>query len=307
LLVTILGLYLANRITSPLIRLIRASSAVASGNLDVQVESPGDDEIGALVASFNRMVQQLRESVIYRDLLGRAVSLPIREQLRQAFYAGDLRLSGQDVMTTVLISDIRNFTALSERADSTTVLTWLNEYFGDLVPVISANNGVINSFAGDSLMAFFGVLPKPISESEGAYQACQAAVEMCMIIERFNERRQQHGEPPLVTGIALHSGVVTAGGLGSAERVQYTIIGDTVNSTNRLGEFTKNFNENVVLISQQTVEALGPRRTDFTMEFLGEYELRGKSAPMAIYRLAISPYNAGQLPPQLPSQRSVLQ
>ncbi len=286
LIVTILGLYLANRITTPLIHLIRASSAVASGNLDVQVERTGADEIGLLVASFNRMVHQLRESVIYRDLLGRAVSLPVREQLRQSFHAGELQLSGQNVRTTVLMSDIRNFTGLSEHADSTTVLRWLNEYFSDLVPVISSNSGVISSFAGDSLVAFFGVLPKPLSEAEGTYQACCAATQMCALIERLNQRRHTRGEPPLVTGIALHSGIVTAGSLGSTERLQYTIVGDTVNATNRLGEFTKSFNDNVILVSQQTVDALGERRHNFTLEPLGNYALRGKSTPMVIYRLS---------------------
>lgn len=286
LIVTIVGLYLANRITTPLVQLIRASSAVASGNLDVQVDRSGADEIGLLVASFNRMVQQLRESVIYRDLLGRTVSLPVREQLRQSFHAGELQLAGQNVMTTVLMSDIRNFTTLSEHADSTTVLRWLNEYFSDLVPVISSNNGVISSFAGDSLVAFFGVLPKPLAEAEGTYQACIAATQMCALIERLNHCRQLRGEPPLVTGIALHSGMVTAGSLGSTERLQYTIVGDTVNATNRLGEFTKRFNDNVILVSQQTVDALGERRHDFTLEPLGNYELRGKSTPMMIYRLS---------------------
>jgi len=307
LIVTILGLYLANRITAPLVRLIRASGAVASGNLDVQVETTSGDEISLLIDSFNRMVSQLRENVIYRDLLGRAVSLPVREQLRQAFYAGELRLSGQDVSTTVLISDIRNFTALSEQADSTTVLGWLNEYFSDLVPVISGNNGVINSFAGDSLMAFFGVLPKPVTEAAGAYQACLAATEMCAFIERLNERRSQRGEPPLVTGIALHSGTAAAGGLGSVERVQYTIIGDTVNTTNRLGEFTKSFSENVILVSQQTVNALGRHRNDFLLELLGEYEVRGKAAPMFVYRLSAHPLYAGaQSAPNGATPRSIL-
>ncbi|MBX3011282.1 MAG: HAMP domain-containing protein [Caldilineaceae bacterium] len=285
LLVTLLGLYLANRITTPLVRLIRASSAVASGNLDVQVDPAGADEIGLLVASFNRMIQQLRESVIYRDLLGRTVSPPVREQLRQAFQAGELRLAGQDVMTTVLMSDIRNFTPLSEQADSTTVLRWLNEYFSELVPAINGNQGVINAFAGDSLVAFFGVLPKPLTPSAGAYHACVAAQQMLAVIEQSNERRLQRGEPPLLTGIALHSGVVTAGGLGSAERLQYTIVGDTVNATSRLGEFTKTFNDNVIVVSQQTIDALGPRRKEFYFEPLGQHLLRGKSAPITLYRL----------------------
>lgn len=285
LIVIIVGLYLANRITIPLARLIRASSDIAGGNLNVQVDTSGTDEIGILVASFNHMVQQLRETVIYRDLLGRTVSVPVRDQLRQAFHAGELQLSGQAVMATVLMSDIRNFTPISEKADSTTVLRWLNEYFSELVPVISGNNGVISSFAGDSLVAFFGVLPKPGTLAEGAYSACLAATQMLELIERLNERRHQRGEPPLLTGIALHSGIVTAGGLGSSERVQYTVVGDTVNATSRLGEFTKNFKENVIVASQQTVEALEGQSNDFYLEALGNYELRGKLTPMTIYRL----------------------
>jgi adenylate cyclase len=288
LVVTILGLYLANRMTVPLLQLIRASRAVAGGNLTTQVDVKGSDEIGLLTASFNQMVQQLRESVIYRDLLGRAVSAPVRDQLRQAFQAGELRLSGQNVMTTVLISDIRNFTAISEQADSTTVLRWLNEYFSELVPVVGGNNGVLSSFAGDSLVAFFGVLPKPVCQAEGAYQACLAATQMCSLIERLNERRAQRGDPPLITGIALHSGLATAGGLGSAERVQYTIVGDTVNAASRLGEFAKGFTENTILISRQTVEALGPRSTDFVIEPMGQYAIRGKTAAMGVCRLRSS-------------------
>lgn len=285
LVVIILGLYLANRITMPLTRLIRASSDIAGGNLNVKVDISGTDEIGILVASFNHMVQQLRETVIYRDLLGRTVSVPVRDQLRQSFHAGELQLSGQAVMATVLMSDIRNFTPISEKADSTTVLRWLNEYFSELVPVISGNNGVISSFAGDSLVAFFGVLPKPGTLTEGAYSACLAATQMLALIERLNERRRLRGEPPLLTGIALHSGIVTAGGLGSSERVQYTVVGDTVNATSRLGEFTKNFKENVIVASQQTVDALEGQGNHFYLEALGSYELRGKLTPMTIYRL----------------------
>lgn len=285
LIVIVVGLYLANRITMPLARLIRASSAVAGGNLDVRVDTSGADEIGILVASFNHMVQQLRETVIYRDLLGRSVSAPVREQLRQAFHAGELHLSGQAVMATVLMSDIRNFTSISEQADSTTVLRWLNEYFSELVPVISGNNGVISSFAGDSLVAFFGVLPKPGTLAEGAYSACLTAIQMLAAIEQINARRATRGEPPLLTGIALHSGIVTAGGLGSSERVQYTVVGDTVNATSRLEEFTKNFKENIAVVSQQTVDALGMQSNNFYLEALGNYELRGKLTPMTIYRL----------------------
>lgn len=285
LLVIVVGVYLARRITYPLLQVVRASAEVAQGNLEVQVEPVGNDEVAVLAHSFNYMVSGLREGSIYRDLLGRTVSPEVREQLRQSFASGNLRLEGQSAVATVLMSDIKGFSALSEEADPTTILAWLNEYFGELVPIVTSNHGVVHEFIGDAVLAFFGVLPRPLTPQESAYHACQAAVEMIKAIERINIRRIGRGDPPFMTGIGINTGPVTAGGLGAADRVRYTIIGDTVNTTERLESFTREFGESSVVISQSTFSALREWRHEFNLEPLGGHTFKGKSEPLLIYRL----------------------
>lgn len=285
LLIIATGVYLANRITQPLLRVVGASAEVARGNLEVNVETHSKDEVEVLAYSFNHMVSRLREGSIYRDLLGRTVSPEVREQLRQTFAAGDLRLEGQTLEATMLISDIRDFTTLSEKAPPATVLIWLNEYFSEMVPLITAQGGVVNMFEGDALLAFFGVLPRPLPAQESAYRACRAAVDMLQAIEQINARRLARGEPALITGIGINTGPVTAGGLGSADRLNYTVIGDTVNTTQRLEGFTRQFGESGAVISQYTYEALVDCRKEFNLRPGGTQTFKGKTAALEVYRL----------------------
>jgi class 3 adenylate cyclase/CheY-like chemotaxis protein len=284
-LIIAMGFYLAHRITQPLLRVVRASAEVARGNLEINVETHSRDEVAVLAYSFNQMVSRLREGSIYRDLLGRTVSPEVREQLRHTFTTGDLRLEGQTVVATVLISDIRDFTTLSEKAPPATILVWLNEYFSEMVPLITAEGGVVNMFEGDALLAFFGVLPRPLPAHESAYRACRAAARMLQTIEQINARRAARGEPALITGIGLNTGPVTAGGLGSADRLNYTVIGDTVNTTQRLENFTRQFGESGVVISQHTYDALDGCRKEFELRPGGAQTFKGKTESLQVYRL----------------------
>ncbi len=281
-----LGVYLANRITYPLLHVAVASAKVAQGDLDVQVESTGDDEVAVLAHSFNQMVSGLREGSIYRDLLGRTVSPEIREQLRQGLASGDVSLQGQEAVATVLMSDICGFTTLSESENPTTILGWLNEYFEELVPIITDHGGVIGGFAGDAVLAFFGILPHSLSAQESAWRACQTALAMLEAIERLNIRRTKRGEPIFRAGIGVNTGPVTAGALGSFDRMHYTIIGDTVNATARLENLTRKLGEeNSAVISQHTLLALGERRYEFELESLGAHTVKGKVEQLIVYRL----------------------
>ena len=295
LLVITLGVYLANRITQPLLRMVAASAQVAQGNLDVQVDTAGNDEIAVLAHSFNEMVAGLREGNIYRDLLGRTVSPEVREQLRQGFASGDVSLEGQEAMATVLMSDIRGFTTLSESENPTTIMSWLNEYFEELVPIITDNGGVISKFDGDALLAFFGVLPRPLPAQESAGQACQTALAMLEAVERLNIRRVKRGEPPFGAGIGINTGPVTAGALGAADRLHYTIIGDTVNTTARLEDLTRQFGEeNSAVISQHTLFALRERRHEFGLESMGAHNVKGKIEQLLVYQLKPAKIAAGR-------------
>ncbi len=258
LLVIAVGVSIAGQITRPLLKVVNASSEVARGNLEVKVEPSGNDEVAVLAHAFNYMVAGLQEGSMYRDLLGRTVSPEVREQLRQTFQSGTLRLEGQEAVATVLMTDIRGFTTLSERADPATVFNWLNEYFAELVPIITANSGVVNKFDGDALLAFFGILPKLLPPKQSAYLSCRTAVRILKVVERINVRRVERGNPPLATGIGINTGVVTAGGLGTSDRMHYTIIGDTVNTTQRLEGLTRQlFNVSGIVISHSNVHGAG--------------------------------------------------
>jgi len=280
-----LGAVLASRITRPLTQMVRAAAQVAQGNLEVKVQTSGSDEVAVLGHAFNYMVTGLQEGFIYRDILGRTVSPEVREQLRQAFASGNLRLEGQNVTATVLISDIRGFTTLSENEEPTTVLAWLNEYFGGLVPIISGHGGVVDKFEGDAILAFFGILPRPLPQKESAYQACLAAVAMLKRIDRLNDQRAANGLPPYVTGIGLNTGAVTAGGLGTADRLNYTVIGDAVNIAQRLESMTRQFGANAIVLSENTAAALEEHAAEFHLELLGTQALKGKREEVIVYRL----------------------
>lgn len=292
-LVILVGIYLANLITNPLQRLLRATSEVALGNLEVKVDSKGDDEVAVLAHSFNSMVAELQEGSIYRDLLGRTVSPEVREQLRQTFTSGDLRLEGQEAVATVLMTDIRAFTSISEKAEPARVFEWLNEYFGKMVPLVVEHGGVVNKFDGDAMLAFFGILPRMTSPKKSALSACEAALAIMAEIDKLNALRASRGEPPMITGVGVHTGVVIAGGLGSRDRLHYTIIGDTVNTTQRVESLTRNLMDvSGALVSQATLDALGGLQERFHLVDLGEHAIKGKAEPIRVYRL---------LPGDLPS------
>src|SRR3990172_1131392 len=288
LLVIFVGVYLANQITRLLLQVTRASAQVAQGNLDIKVASRGDDEVALLANSFNVMVSRLQEGSVYRDLLGRAVSPEVREQLRRSFESGDLRLEGQTTEATVMMTDIRSFTTVSERQEPTTVLRWLNEYFGELVPIVTAYGGVVDKFEGDAMLAFFGLLPSPLGPQESAYNACQAAQEMLEVIDQLNAQREKRGDPPFITGIGINTGPVTAGGLGTADRLSYTVIGDTVNTVQRLESFTRQLGASSAVIGQTTYEALQDKQFELNLEALGSFSLKGKREAVSIYRLRSS-------------------
>jgi len=280
-----IGYTLAGQITNPLSEVVAAASQISQGNWDTTVEVSGNDELAFLGFAFNYMVSHLQEGEIYCDLLGRSVTPQVRDQLRQGLSSGELKLEGQNTIATIIITDIRDFTVVSENQTPTTILSWLNQYYGELVPLIASHDGVTHEFTGDSLMAFFGILPVALSPSESAYQACRAAGDMIRVIDAMSARRQKTGEPPLITGIGVNTGMVAAGGMGSADRLHYAVIGDTVNATARLEGLTKEIGQTSAIISEETFEALGDRQGEFRIIPMGSRTVKGKAESITIYRL----------------------
>jgi adenylate cyclase len=298
-LVALTGISVANRISKPLLEIVNASQQVSQGNLDVRVYSDGNDEVAVLAHSFNQMVDGLREGSLYRDLLGRTVSPEVRDTLRDTLQAGGLRLEGQDAMATVMLADVKDFVTLSENEDPTTILRWLNELFGRLVPLVTTYSGVVNAFSGDALFAFFGILPTPLHIAESAYLACRAAVEMQNELNTLNDLRTRRGDPVIRMGIGINSGAVTAGGLGTENRLHYTIIGDTVNTTQRIESIAHMLDESAIMISKPTAIAIWDNRDQFKLQPYGEHLVKGKQEALKIYRLFPGDSDQGHLMEEL--------
>jgi adenylate cyclase len=190
-------------------------------------------------------------------------------------------LGGQKQYATVMFSDIRGFTALSETMDPTDVVTMLNEYLEEMVAELDEWNGVLDKFIGDGMVAVFG---PPLSEHDGAERAIRCAHGMLERLTVLNERRGERDEVPLRIGIGIHSGNVVAGEIGSrTRRMEYTHIGDAMNTASRIESMTKELSVQV-LVSEETRQQAGD--IDLQLKPMGEIVLRGHTKPTTLFTLA---------------------
>jgi adenylate cyclase len=186
-------------------------------------------------------------------------------------------LAGEERVATILFSDIRSFTAMTCGVPSQQVLAWLNRYLTAMDEVIKENRGFLNKFIGDGIMVVFGA---PLSEGPGedACRAVRCALEMLASLEKWNATKPA-GEPTLKIGIGIHTGQVTAGNVGSPSRLEYSVIGDTVNLASRLEALTKDKGVPIVL-SPATFEHI---QAQFSAVSLGETPVRGFKEPIPLY------------------------
>ncbi len=284
-LIVLIGLLLSNSITKRLGALVKASADIASGDLETYVNVRGTDEIGVLSVTFNLMVEGLREGSIYRDLLGRSVTPEVRDQLRTSFSDGALMLKGQSSEATILFADFRGYTTMAEFTEPAEVMKTLNDYFAGVVPIISLHGGVVNKFDGDAVMAFFGILPKYLPAKVSALQATHAGLEMLEHIRGVNKERTESGKQAFEMGIGISTGTVIAGGLGSEDRVHYTVVGDTVNTAQRIQQITRDLGGTALVISDQTYRKLGPVRHQFRFGRKGLAQLKGKQQEVLVHEV----------------------
>ncbi|MGH9556102.1 MAG: CHASE2 domain-containing protein [Terriglobales bacterium] len=191
----------------------------------------------------------------------------------------EIVLGGQERTATVLFSDIRSFTAITAGKPSTEVLAWLNDYFTAMSAIVQKNGGFLNKFIGDGIMALYGI---PLGEGAQA-DACRAvrtALEMQSELEALNREAARDGQRPrLAIGVGIHTGPLTAGNVGSRDRMEYSVIGETVNLASRLEGLTKDFHTGIVL-SPATWALV---RDSFQTRELGEAEVRGFEGKVRVY------------------------
>jgi class 3 adenylate cyclase len=243
----------------------------------VQVPVLSNDEVGYLAERFNEMVAGLRRGELLRNLLNLYVS---PEVAREALEHG-ASLGGQLVQCTVLFSDIRSFTTLSEQLNPADLITLLNRYMSKMVDVIVSYGGMVNKFGGDSLLAVFGTPLNPLPQH--AVTGIQAALGMRSALGEFNQAQAATGGFQLQCGIAVATGAVVAGNVGGKERIEYTVIGDTVNLAARLQAMSKELHHDILLNEEAFLQASGAVQLE--AQKIPNVTVRGKIEPVTIYAL----------------------
>ena len=180
---------------------------------------------------------------------------------------------------TILFSDVRDFTRLSEKMDPQQVLALLDGYFARMTAIVKGRDGMVNKFIGDGLLAVWGV---PDVEPEHAKKAVQAALDMRRAVAELAEEARAAGNEPLRIGIGIHTGIVAAGMLGGLDQSEYTVIGDAVNLASRVEGLTKRLQTDL-LVSEDTLKRCD---TAFLATRVGSEEVKGRGEPVVVYTIA---------------------
>jgi adenylate cyclase len=227
----------------------------------------GDQIRRRLVASLELVTE--RNKVI--GMFGQYVSPAVVDRL----LTQPVKDEGEVRHVTVMFLDIRGFTTFAERKTPTEVVAYLNTLFAMMIRLVNANNGIINKFLGDGFMACFGA---PLSDGRDTENAVRAAIDIAREVERMSA---DGSIAPTRIGIGLHSGDAVTGNVGSEERREYTIIGDTVNLASRVEQLTKQYGV-VVLVTDSVWQVV---KNDYEARALDAVAVRGREAPVAIYAL----------------------
>jgi class 3 adenylate cyclase len=269
----LLSLLIAHNLSIPIRQLLAGTAEIRKSNFNVRVPVRERDEFGQLAESFNAMAEGLAQKEKYHHLLNLMADREVAEQLLQSPDA----LGGETREVSVLFCDIRGFSTLTEAMPPQQIVALLNEHMTALTPVVYQHHGVVDKYVGDMLMALFGA---PKNYGDDAIHAAQCALQLLAARDELN-RTSTH---KIHVGIAITTGSVIAGCMGSRDRVSYTVLGDRVNLASRLCQQAASME---ILIDETTRTRLGDRG-DVTS--LPDMRLKGLTDSVHAYRLnAIKP------------------
>lgn len=270
------ALLLSNILTNPIHDLVAGVRAIAQGRYDQRIACGPNDEIGDLTEAFNLMAKSLKEKEQIKEAFRRYVSHQVADEIFKDPSKYFETLKGTRRKVTIFFADIRGFTPLTERLPAEEVVSLLNEVLTVMTNVIFKYEGTIDKFLGDGLMAIFGA---PLAHDNDTDLAIHAAVDMQRSIKKMNDLRQQQDKDLIKIGIGIHTGEVVVGNIGAKERLDYTVIGDSVNLASRLQEIAGG--DEVIISENACEEASVPYKFSPSMLI----KVKGKENPIKIYRV----------------------
>jgi adenylate cyclase len=213
------------------------------------------------------------------DIFSRFVSGEVAKEMWER--RGQASLAGENRTVTIIFTDIRGFTTLSESAASEEVVKWLNDYFGRMNEIVERHGGHVNKYIGDGLMIVFGA-PVDRGDAAEARSAVDCGLAMLEEVERMNEDWKGMNRPVVKIGCGIHTGLATCGVVGAERRLEYTVIGDTVNLSARLESTTKELGV-PILISEPTANLV---KDDYDIRPLGEVKVKGKTQSTNVFTVS---------------------
>ncbi|MFZ5951938.1 MAG: adenylate/guanylate cyclase domain-containing protein [Candidatus Rifleibacteriota bacterium] len=268
----LLSMILAGSLLGPIQSIDKAAQLVGKGDLSVVVPSLGNDELGRLSRTFNDMVKGLRERERMQAYVSDSVLEAVQDEADPNIGAGKI------IQATILFSDIRNFTGLTETNRPEKIFELLNEFLGGVEPLIRENHGRVDKFIGDAVMAVF-------HQGRGethALSAVNAAVAMKKFVKHLNLKRKKDGLFTINIGIGISTGMVLLGDVGSSRRKDLTVIGDEVNLAARLETASKQGRHSRIILSGSTYDLI---KEGIEVEEMPFTEIRGKKQAVKIFEL----------------------
>jgi len=273
---------LARTLTQPLAAAAAALRRIQRGDLATRVQPTASDEVGVLEDGVNAMAAALQEKDRILLTFGRVVEPAVRDHL----LSGELHLGGELRRATVLFSDLRGFTAIAERMAPGEVVATLNEYFSDMTDWVRACGGFVDKFMGDAMLVVFGLFDSADGgDARAAADAIRCAIGMQERLAALNTQRHAAGQSPLAVGVGVDSGEVLAGTIGAEDRLEFTVIGDTVNVAARLQEVGK-LREAPVLVSETTYQLACDCGAAPALVPIDTVPLRGRRGAVRVYGIA---------------------
>jgi len=263
-----LAWWLSQRLSQPILQVSEAAKKVANNDLDVSLDIHSSDEIGFLAKEFNNMVKGLRENLRMQKFVSGSTLNLIRNE------TANMSLGGSKRVQTILFSDIRGFTAMSEKREPDEVVEVINFYLNLQTQIIRRHGGDIDKFIGDEIMSVFDS-----GDGKGLHNAVAAAMEIQRVMSQENECRAEQGMITVAVGIGINRGEVVAGNMGSADRMDFTSVGAPVNLASRLCSHAPG---GEILLPKELYEEAGDDLGAVTGEPL---IIKGFSAPVQVVAL----------------------